>query len=106
MATYGLLLLAAVTVLPAQAPVTQGSRPAVHEFYGTVRAVHGMQLILELRNGRALTIDAREAIADNDSVVLTPTRAVEVRAIATAHGLRAIAILKSHETPRDWPPDS
>jgi hypothetical protein len=91
---------------PAFAQTSDEVTPPMHDLYGTVRTVRGDVLTLELRTGRTLTIDLREARAlHHDAVLLTPGRPVHVRGNPVAGGFHAFAVLKSHADRVAWPPD-
>ena len=77
-----------------------------HQIYGTVVALHGTSLSLQLRTGHTIVVDASRALADHRSVLLTPTRPVIVRGTIGANGtVHALTILRSHSMPEYWPPD-
>ena len=99
-----LLCTGARGVALAQAPPGDES-PPLHDVYGTVLNVRGEVLRLQLRNGRTLAVDLREARSLHHVVLLTTSRPVHVRGIPSPAGFHAVAVLKSHAGPEFWPPD-
>jgi hypothetical protein len=85
--------------------VQSDESPPMHDVYGTVLAVRGDTLRLQLRDGRTLAVDLREARALHHVVLLTTNRPVHVRGNPSAAGFHAVAVLKSHAGPEFWPRD-
>ena len=80
--------------------------PPAHDVYGTVLGVRGDTLSLQLRTGRTLYVDLREARALQHVVLLTRGRPVHVRGNPGVRAFHAVAVLKSHIGPASWPPDN
>ena len=120
MTTNGKILLAAVlsmavlVVAPpvrAESPAPVSVPPPVaaespHEWYGTVRDVHGPRFQLTLRSGRVLVVEQSTQLALHHGLLLFAGRPVIVKGSVGAGGLvHADVVLRSHAMPAYWPPD-
>jgi len=58
----------------------------VHEFYGTICQVNGVELHLSLRGNRSIVVDASQAFAQHRLIPLTPGRPVHLHTNIDAKG--------------------
>ena len=96
----------AVMACPADSdpPVAVDSK--IHEFYGTICQAGENEMRLALRRGRALLVDTSQAFTDHSPFLLTPGRAVHVRATIDEDGVaHARRISPSHIISPLTPPD-
>jgi hypothetical protein len=73
--------------LSAVGGAVQSAGSSVHQFTGRVCQVEGNQLQLALRSGRSISVDTSAAFAKHRKVVLSPGRAIRVRARIDAKGV-------------------
>lgn len=74
-----------------------GAGSSMHQFTGTVCRLEANQLRLALRSGRSIFVDISGAFAKHRQVVLSPGRAIQVRARIDAKGVaHAERISPSH----------
>jgi len=88
--------LAAVGIAIPLSPL-RDSATSMHHFSGTVCHLENSQLQLALRSGRSISVDIGAAFAKHRQVVLSPGRAVHLRASIDAKGVaHAEKISPSH----------
>ena len=93
----------AVAATAIRAP---GAAAPAHEVVGVIRSMMGSMLVLQLRNGRYLRVDASSAVQAHESVVLSVERPIEVVGGYDAAGvLHAQSILRAKSSPFLWKPD-
>jgi hypothetical protein len=88
--------------------VVRSALPAggLHEISGTIRGISGTQLVLQLRNGRSVLVDAARAEREQRATALFVARPVNVYGAYTAPGkFTAWAIQRARTNPRTWAPD-
>ena len=96
----------AVIACPADSdpPVAVDSK--IHEFYGTICQAGENEMRLALRSDRALLVDTAQAFTQHRPLLLTPGRAVHVRATIDEDGVaHAQQISPSHVISHLTPPD-
>ncbi|MGD0190009.1 MAG: hypothetical protein ABSD74_04630 [Rhizomicrobium sp.] len=76
---------------------------AGHEIYGTIESVDGARILLRLRNTTSVTIDASQAIDEQNTVPLVVGNAVGVDGVYDKAGVfDASAIFRAKESPALW----
>ncbi len=80
--------------------------PGRHEFFGTIVAMHGEALVVRLRSGRLVTIDATAATRASRTTTLYLAEAVLVEARDAGRGSLAVeSIQRAKDSPALWWPD-
>jgi hypothetical protein len=91
--------------VPATADHVPSSGPAL-QLYGTVREVKGNQVVVALRSGNEVTVDATGAMAAQESAVLFPQQRVEIVGTkGPGSEVRADLIRRAPGAPDSWPQD-
>jgi hypothetical protein len=109
LAIYGLKAAGAkFAALPPAPPVIDSRaklEPGEHEIRGTVRAIAGNALTVELRDGRTLAVDGTKAAEGH--MVAAPSVGHALVARGTYHGEVFEAGILGHapDHPKMWPPD-
>lgn len=91
----------AIVVKPpaAVAPAT------VQTWHGTVREVHGTNVLLALRNGKTVMVDAKIPEANEVRVLLTQGRHIIVKGNRSGDVIHATEIFRLNQSPEFWPAD-
>ena len=90
---------AVVVKPPVAAPAT------VQTWHGTVREVHGTNVLLALRNGKTVIVDAKIPEANEVRVLLTQGRHIIVKGNRSGDVIHATEIFRLNQLPEFWPAD-
>jgi hypothetical protein len=109
--TAAFLAMLGASAQPARSEVPAVVKPPVaapaqvRVWHGTVREVHGTNVLLALRNGKTVMVDAKIPEANEVRVLLTQGRHIIVKGDMSGGIVHATEIFRLNQALEFWPAD-